>query len=394
MSEYSVPLRQSTHFTVVAAPPKFDLLIELEQANAIWVVSAFARNSGWSMIRGALVASSAQVVLLTGLDFCLTEPSVLRDWLGEAFRSKGAEPYLHVGKETFHPKVFLVEGEKKSFALVGSGNLTAGGLVGNVECFAYVGDEVAVAELKGWLGQLRADLSSCVPLTLEGIEAYEPIWEKAEKARRRLRQRGRNAIRQTRRAHEAQMKDWERAVGEAREFLQSAAFNWHHEHHQAAQDVLRLLHHPTYDFSKQEWSSFYDIWNMGHLIPIRKFSIFDEGVHLRQALRNLADATVSIEQRVDAILSTAGAFRVPYLGINAVSKILACQEPHKWPVWNGPVETALRSFEYKAPAGATQGQKYRAFASLMATFLDATGAADMLALDCFLPWKAEQLKKQ
>jgi len=51
------------------------------------------------------------------------------------------EPEICVsGKQVSHPKVLLVTNSspRSSFALVGSGNLSKGGFVTNVECWLYI----------------------------------------------------------------------------------------------------------------------------------------------------------------------------------------------------------------------------------------------------------------
>jgi len=335
------------------------------------------------MIRDSLLNSRANLSLVTGLDFCQTEPGVLRDWISKAFLQKGARPYLYIGPETFHPKVFVVKAPTKSFAIVGSGNLSAGGLRDNVECFMYVSSPKAVATLTTWIEDMTQDRSRCVRLTAEDITEYEPRWKRAARSRNDLHQRAKQATHSIATVREVHMEHWRQAVAEARRYFRSPDFNYHDEQRRAARNILRLLHHPDYTFTRNEWSGFYDIWNMGHLIPFHKFRVYKQKNKLRAALRLLSQSGRPITERVDAILDSRRPTRVSGLGINAVSKILASIEPKKWPVWNNPVKRALDDFGYRPPRGATPGQKYAAFAELMMQFMKETNAPDTLALDCF-----------
>jgi len=102
-------LQKSDTFLVADAPASFDLPRALKAARRIWIASAFAHKSGWIQIRDAILASNARTTLISGLDFCQTEPWVLRDWIGKAFSKLDADAYLYVGSETFHPKIFVVK---------------------------------------------------------------------------------------------------------------------------------------------------------------------------------------------------------------------------------------------------------------------------------------------
>ena len=381
------PLRNTDTILVADAPSSFDLLRDLRSAKRVWIVSAFAHKSGWSLLRNAILASSAKTTLISGLDFCQTEPLVLRDWIGKAFSKFGAKSFLYIGAETFHPKVFVIEGRSRSFALIGSGNLSAGGLGRNVECFAYISKSKAISEIVSWLETIVADRERCVPLNSEDISTYEKKWKAAAKSRKHIQKQSRDAASKIVTVHQARLEHWKRAVSEAKAYFRSSDFNWHDDQKKAARRILKVLHHPHYDFDRDEWSKFYDIWNMGHLIPVYKYRVYKQRPKLIKGLRLLADKTKPVAQRVDTILDPSKPTHVTYLGINAVSKLLASMEPKRWPVWNNPVKRALRDFGYKSPRGASPGQKYAAFAEIMSDFKSDTKAPDMLALDCFFFWK-------
>jgi len=381
------PLQKSDTFLVVDAPASFDLLKALKEARRIWVASAFAHKSGWIQIRDAILASNAKTTLISGLDFCQTEPWVLRDWIGKVFSKLDADAYLYVGPETFHPKIFVVKSPVHSFALVGSGNLSAGGLGKNVECFAYISKSKAICEVEYWLETVVADRERCVVLSSEDIHAYEKKWKAAAKSRKFIQKQSRDASIKIATVHKARLEHWRRAVSEAKAYFKSSHFDWHAEQKKAARYILKILHHPHYDFDRDEWSEFYKIWNMGHLIPIYKYRVYKQRRKLIKGLCLLADKTKPVAQRVDAILESSSPMHVTHLGINAVTKILASIEPKRWPVWNNPVKRSLSGFGYKSPRGASPGQKYAAFAEIMSDFKSDTEAPDMLALDCFFFWK-------
>ena len=77
------------------------------------------------------------------------------------------------GKYTFHPKVYVFEGARSTTAIVGSANLTAGGLSQNHEISLVVTQDAPVLarEVDRWVRSLERD-KHIVRITLERIEAY------------------------------------------------------------------------------------------------------------------------------------------------------------------------------------------------------------------------------
>jgi HKD family nuclease len=138
---------------VIGLPPKFTVLEELEQANHIRLATAFGHMSGWGKLEPGFKRCKGRVDVMTGLDFFQTEPALLRAWnraRGPRFRAR-----LMTSKSgIFHPKVLIVFSPSKSFALVGSGNLSEGGLKTNIECSVYTGDEAHLRHLANWFDGL------------------------------------------------------------------------------------------------------------------------------------------------------------------------------------------------------------------------------------------------
>ena len=107
----------------------------------------------------------------------------------------------------------------------------------------------------------------------------------------------------------------------------------------------------------------------------------------------MAEKSLPVSARVDALCDRNSPTYVDGLGINGVSKILASIEPTKWPVENKPVRDARDSFGYEPPRGGTIGQKYAAFAELMQRFMKESEAKDMLELDAFFYRRGLQKRK-
>jgi HKD family nuclease len=163
---------------VFGLPAGFDIVQEIKRSWSVRLATAYGKISGWDLLEGAVLRSKAKVYLLAGLNFGLTEPALLWRWLK---LSKNHRIHAHVinHRVSFHPKILIVEsaGSRREFAIVGSGNLSRGGLLNNIECSLYTEDKGLLRRLTGWFEKLFAEDAS--PITAPVIKAYEPYHEKA-----------------------------------------------------------------------------------------------------------------------------------------------------------------------------------------------------------------------
>src|SRR5580658_8471103 len=142
---------------VVGLPDRFHLKQELQSAKSIKLATAFAHWSGWKHLLPHVKKTAGTVKLLTGLSFCQTEPRVLSDWC-ERSQDGRVQARLFTQKGmTFHPKVLLVNNSQTSFVVVGSGNLSNGGFLRNIECGLYSDDQSVFSTLDTWFGSLFSD---------------------------------------------------------------------------------------------------------------------------------------------------------------------------------------------------------------------------------------------
>jgi HKD family nuclease len=124
---------------------KIKMVDELNRSIAtctqIRMAVAFAKMSGYQLIKESLdsfIQQNGRVTLLIGLDFHTTDPDVLRE-LSKYFDTKETfEMYCLSGNinqtATYHPKLYLFShSNDKTTAIIGSSNLTRGGLENNVE---------------------------------------------------------------------------------------------------------------------------------------------------------------------------------------------------------------------------------------------------------------------
>lgn len=172
-------------------PAGDELLASLEQAADVRIATAFATGAGVSRLVDPfkrVLSSGGALQVVYGLDFRITNPEAM-----DAFRSL-ADEYpdsvkhlaypkwdLHVS-QTFHPKLYIcttASGDAR--VLLGSSNLTTGGLWENFEANAVIegmANEAVIQEAHGVFGRAVAQ-KMCITPTQESIEAYRELHRRA-----------------------------------------------------------------------------------------------------------------------------------------------------------------------------------------------------------------------
>jgi hypothetical protein len=120
---------------------------------------AFVKRSGTQFIREPLgnFSGRAQARISVGIDLYGTSREGLSDLL-EAMPGEHVFVYRNNGPYTFHPKVYLFKSGERADVLVGSGNLTGGGLFTNYEASLAASLNLAVAEDAAFLRIVEATL--------------------------------------------------------------------------------------------------------------------------------------------------------------------------------------------------------------------------------------------
>lgn len=155
------------------------LLMLVKSASSFGCMSAFASDSGLELIFDALEARlkkglSARFVL--GIDFYQTDPGVLYDLLELSEQYGNLELYMgsDESRTVFHPKVYAFEDKNgDSRVVLGSANLTRGGLLNNHELSTFL--SVAGPKLFQYVSQeidqyIRS--GEVVLATIDLIDAY------------------------------------------------------------------------------------------------------------------------------------------------------------------------------------------------------------------------------
>ncbi len=169
--------------------------------DSAWFATAWGKRSGLSRLVSAIEALKARggrAEAILGVD----EDGATIEGLELALALFDAAFVFHdPGERTFHPKLYVVQGAARARAIVGSGNLTAGGLFTNFEAgvaadldLAADDDARFLASVRTFYDQLRGVHGCCLPLTeqlIADLQADPRIGVGSEKRGSRARPRGR-----------------------------------------------------------------------------------------------------------------------------------------------------------------------------------------------------------
>ncbi len=124
-----------------------ELTASLEWATEIRIASAFATKAALTKILSPMekmLARGGSVTVMYGLDCHVTDPEVIEQLRQLASSYPKVKQYVHVNwanavNQTFHTKLYIaVGGEQVAQVLIGSSNLTIGGLWRNTEANALL----------------------------------------------------------------------------------------------------------------------------------------------------------------------------------------------------------------------------------------------------------------
>ena len=115
---------------------------ELQNSLETQIAVAFLKQSGIKTIEDSLMMSldkGGKFELIVGLDFKTTDPKAMKFFIDLCKKYKNVKFYCYGDKGenkndiVFHPKIYLFRNAKETVSIIGSTNLTAGGLMSNFE---------------------------------------------------------------------------------------------------------------------------------------------------------------------------------------------------------------------------------------------------------------------
>src|SRR5690606_10314466 len=108
---------------------KSEIVNSLDKTEELIVCVAFLKSSGLNILLNKIKELGVKSTFYIGLDFYLTEPKALK-----AIFKADFDLYLtSIEKSTYHSKIYYFKKNKAINAIIGSANLTKGGLESNIE---------------------------------------------------------------------------------------------------------------------------------------------------------------------------------------------------------------------------------------------------------------------
>ncbi len=172
--------------------PLGDLLEqELNTADAFYAASAFLNSGGLGIIEPSLrriLEHEGEVSIVHGADFRVTDPDAVRSLATLKTHYGTMSYFVHcdwslLARQAFHPKLYITTADYRRYcAIVGSSNLTSGGLRSNVEVNAVIRGDESEEPVRRCLDVFDSILASPALLEpdLEFAEKYAHLYERAE----------------------------------------------------------------------------------------------------------------------------------------------------------------------------------------------------------------------
>jgi HKD family nuclease len=168
----------------------FDEVAATEALTRLDVAVAWAKESGLSRVAEQIltIRNRGEARIVLGID----KGGATEQGLRMALKLFDVVEVVHRhGAITFHPKIYLARGDDHALVLVGSNNLTAGGVYSNYEAAlvldldpADVADAAVLDEIEAYFDELRSDVETCKQLDDEFLESLltDPRYDIADES--------------------------------------------------------------------------------------------------------------------------------------------------------------------------------------------------------------------
>lgn len=375
-----------------------------EQAQRFDCYVAFMSSNGlehlWEPLEAAL-EEGLKARFIIGLDFYQTEPDALYDLL-ELTGSYPGQAELYISGEssklTFHPKVYIFQYPDESCRIIlGSANLTQGGLAGNIEAsilYQHTNSELA-AELETEF--LKLEKAGEIEMaTLAAIEEYARRYTIYALHRKAAKIRARRACAQLPSSGTPPYLDDLAAILELmKDDKSDDGFTAQAKHRRVGRQDAQMLLDNIRDEPRLTKARFLDMyeglvvqhaWHSGSLHRRRKTVAESYGAFqaaLKALSRTLGPRT-SASAAYDTLLQRLGS--APQVGPNILSEILHSFDNTRFPVMNqnsvaGMAMAGYTNFPARPLKTTVTPQVYQEFCDSAKSVRAGLGLKDFTELD-------------
>lgn len=367
----------------------------LSDADEVYIAVAFLKVAGLRPVLPsieAVLGRKGEVNLIIGLDLYLTDPEALYGLYSLKQEYKGINLYLYKSKNsTFHPKIYFVKNKKTCEVLIGSANLTNGGMNSNTEVSSYSKNDNSLFDQSvEFFVEITTDFE-CKNASLLRIRRYEEkctiFREEQDKANKKANNRigtmqnsslviecykeyrsNRNEMDNLRQKRQ-NYRDAKILVKKinAKNIKSSSDFIAIYERLVGAAGEGQLWHSGSIFRSK-------NIVAKSYIEFIKFVSVATDKKTLNKSPEKVFEDIIPFKESIKG------------LGFNVITELLSTFEPSKFPVLNkNPISSVkyLWGEEFKEP-GAFKSSDYKCYSEFMGKLSEETGAEDFLETDHFL----------
>jgi len=163
----------------------WDLINSLDpdDLDEIWIATAYINRKGFNFIKKLVEKVNTKVVVC--LDPSVTDWEPLQDMIG--LKSINCRYYKPTPNTYFHPKMYILKYKSGEYdIIVGSSNLTHGGLRDNIEANLYF-EHLKYSDAKDFLAFFDKIFKDAEPLTLDIINKFRTVRDKYIENQRKWR---------------------------------------------------------------------------------------------------------------------------------------------------------------------------------------------------------------
>ena len=371
----------------------------ISSADRVIICVAFLKTSGLTLIKECLAKAlnkGTNVKIVIGLDFFLTEPKALWDTFNMCEPYKNATLLLCTqNKNTFHPKLYYWAKNGNATVVIGSANLTSGGLAVTVEVSVLYKLKVEsqfVERLFSFVSELERNdrVSPATRLSLSQYQRrYEIFNKKRKEAEKEAERETKNLFTFDETKLLQYLSDTRKSPQEQKQLQRKRA------NYKKARNLLERLATENIG-SKQAFLEVYDqlvgakdtksLWHSGGLFRLKEkvARSYRQFVRLLRALRSNIEATADV--LID--ISRQNAQQINGLGLNVITEIMNTYAPKKFAVLNRNPVSSLAHLGFEEFGSLNKkvfsGAKYAKFNSLIQELGRLCGFSDLAEVDHFL----------
>jgi HKD family nuclease len=371
----------------------------IDTSDDVFLAVAFLKQSGLRHVLAdlqKLVARGGKLTAVIGTDFWLTEPKAIEELfkLHESYQSCRLLMFKPAPRSTYHPKFYRFTDSQQVRVLVGSANLTNGGLCDNIEVSVTYIDAVA-SDLARSCATIEKEIVAdprCFTPTLDDLLKYESEYGVVHKARQQLEKRVRKELSEIvsldQKTLNAYLKRYKNSAREKADFRNRTRA------YREARELIRSELAGSTNIGETKFRAIYGklvgergqtkLWHSGSVFRsknkvIPQYAKMQEMI--REISRNLNRTPLQMYQ-----LGQKWIQRIQGLGPNVFTEICNTLRPEKFAVLNKNPTTSLEKLgqgSFPAPASFSAND-YQRYCEILERLRARCGFRDLGKTDHFL----------